>query len=257
MLSLGADCWVEANDDRETFTLFSENEPSPRLVDELIAYEHELQASAAAPREILRFPAHASGYSWFLVWLLALLFVYRWQDIDPSIVELGASSSIGFWREGEWWRPFTSLFLHGDILHLVGNLAGGLFFGLWVSRSIGAWLGWCLILLSGAVGNAITSGLMLPEPFQSIGASTAVFAGLGILVGIGFAHAMRQSAQRSLMRLTVPVLAGLVLLGWFGSGSPDGKTDVLGHVIGFSVGIPVGWACGWWQQPKREKTALS
>jgi membrane associated rhomboid family serine protease len=42
------------------------------------------------------------------------------------------------------------------------------------------------------------------------------------------------------MRIAAPVLAGVVLLGWFGGGQQNGNTDVLGHVFGFASGLALG-----------------
>jgi membrane associated rhomboid family serine protease len=124
--------------------------------------------------------------------------------------------------------------------HLAGNLICGLFFGTLVARLIGPWLAWALILACGSIGNLLTSLLTWPESFVSIGASTAVFGALGILSGIGFMALLREKARLPWMRLSAPVLAGIILLGWFGGGQQNGNTDVLGHVFGFASGLAVG-----------------
>ncbi len=112
-----------------------------------------------------------------------------------------------------------------------------------VSRLIGPLLGWTMILACGTLGNAVTSMLTYPHPFVSIGASTAVFAALGILSGVGIAETLRERARLPWVRIMAPVFSGIILLGWLGGGH-DPQTDVLGHVFGFSSGLAAGAAVG-------------
>ena len=123
-------------------------------------------------------------------------------------------------------------------------LLSGLFFGTLVSRSIGPWRGWALILVCGTIGNTLTSAITWPDSFTSIGASTAAFGALGILAGLGFATTLRQRVRLPWARIAAPVLAGIILLGWLGGGSEGGNTDVLGHVFGFGTGLTAGIAIG-------------
>jgi membrane associated rhomboid family serine protease len=222
------------------FTLHADPVAAPAVVRELEAYENEKDAPVRPePREREWF-RHRAGWDVYLIWLLALVACFVWQNNDPSLVEWAASSSKDLLGRHEWWRPFTGLFLHADVPHLAGNLLSGLFFGTLVARSIGPWSGWVLILACGTAGNLLTSLITWPESFVSIGASTAVFGALGILSGIGFIAMLRQRARLPWARIAAPVLAGIVLLGWLGGGQTSGNTDVLGHVFGFASGLAAG-----------------
>ncbi|MEN9975239.1 MAG: hypothetical protein RLZZ282_1245, partial [Verrucomicrobiota bacterium] len=167
-----------------------------------------------------------------------------WQSEHPAFVAWGASSSTGFIGAHQWWRPFTALFLHADFGHLIGNLLSGLLFGTLVARSIGPLRAWGLILVCGTLGNALTSAITYPEPFVSIGASTAVFGALSILSGIGFASMLRVQMSLPWAKITAPLVAGIILLGWLGGGSHGGNTDVLGHLGGFAAGLIAGLLIG-------------
>jgi membrane associated rhomboid family serine protease len=170
--------------------------------------------------------------------------IHLFQHSTPWLDDHAASSSIDLIENHEWWRPFTALFLHADAPHLIGNLLSGMLFGTLVSRSIGPVRGWALILLCGTLGNVATSALTWPESFVSLGASTAVFGALGILSGLGFAAMLHHRFRLSWVRTIAPVLAGIVILGWIGGGSPNGNTDVLGHVFGFTSGLAAGLITG-------------
>ena len=81
---------------------------------------------------------------------------------------------------------------------------------------------------------------MQPETHTSIGASTAVFAALGLLV----AHALRNRGpvRETLLKRWSPLIGGVVLLAMTGVGGE--RTDVMAHVTGFVAGMLMGWlAC--------------
>ena len=242
-LAMGESCCVVPTGQSHEFSLLVETAAVGKIHDELVQYADEQSQPAPKPlamREIFRFPA---GWDAVGLWVFSLLMVFYWQSRDPSIVDRAASSGVGLFRNGEWWRPFTSLFLHADLQHLLGNILSGTLFGTLVSRSLGAWRGWALILASGVLGNILTCLLTLPEPFVSIGASTAVFGALGILSGIGLSSMRRSGPHLPLARTTAPLIAGIVLLGWLGVGQPGDNTDVLGHVMGFCSGLAAGLIC--------------
>ena len=240
ILAMGEACWVAKFEDHEGYSLLVEPTVTGRVSRELRDYDQEQDIPAPKtrrPQEIFRYPA---GWDVAGIWVFCVLMVFFWQNKDPMLAERASSSSIGLIRNLEWWRPFTALFLHADPQHLMGNILSGLLFGTLVSRSLGPWRGWALILASGTAGNTITSIVTYPESFVSLGASTAVFGALGILSGLGFS-AMRQSRLRlPLAKTTAPIIAGVVLLGMMGGGGPGGNTDVLGHIFGFCSGLAIG-----------------
>lgn len=255
ILAMGEACRVAAAATPGEFDLHAEALPAPRISEELDAYGQDEALPVerkAAPGEWTR---HSPGHALCAIWILALVAVFQWQAQDPSLVRRAASSSIGLIENGEWWRPITALFLHADVTHLAGNLVSGSIFGVLVARSVGPFRGWAMILGCGALGNAITCGLIYPERFLSIGASTAVFAALGILTGLGAAESMRERARRPWLRITAPLVAGFILLGWLG-GATEGNTDVMGHVFGFASGLAAGVAAGM-LEGKRIREALS
>jgi len=246
ILAMGEACWVSVSEDGQTYQLHAEPQPTAEILDELQIYKGEQRAAELArnhpePLETFHFSA---GWEILGLWAASLLVVFYQQLHDLSLVGRAASSSVGLIERHEWWRPFTALFLHSDAGHLAGNLASGVVFGALVSRSLGPLRAWFLILACGTLGNILTSLLNYPQPFISLGASTAVFAALGILTGLGFTISLRQQSGRSWARVAAPVLAGLVLLGWLGGGGPNTNTDVLGHAFGFGSGLISGVIVG-------------
>lgn len=138
--------------------------------------------------------------------------------------------------EGQVWRTITALTLHADLPHLISNIAYGSLFGFMSGRLLGGGVGWLTVLVAGGIGNGINAWVRGGDHF-SIGASTAVFAALGILV----AHALRPpiGSERSLVQRWTPLVGGVLMLSLTGLGGD--RTDVGAHVCGFVAGMLLGW----------------
>lgn len=137
-------------------------------------------------------------------------------------------------RAGEWWRTVTALTLHSGLPHLAGNIVFGALFGLFAGRLLGSGVAWSTIVTTGALGNLLNT-LLLESTHRSIGASTAVFAALGLVTGYVW-RARLMSQERWVYRFG-PIVGGLALLMYTGTGSGDGTTDVGAHLCGFVCGL--------------------
>ena len=147
-----------------------------------------------------------------------------------SIGDLDAGS------RNEWWRAITALTLHLDQEHLLGNLLFGAAAGMAVGRLLGPGLAWASILGAAALAN-YAEVLIAPSTHRAVGASTAVFAALGLLTGMAWRQ--RFNVRERLWYRWAPLIAGLCLLTLLGAG--NARVDVLGHALGFIFGTGVGW----------------
>ncbi len=135
--------------------------------------------------------------------------------------------------QGDWWRLITSLTLHADLLHLLGNMVIGGVFMVRLCRDLGAGAGWSLVLASGMLGN-LTNALLQHPDHRAVGASTAVFGAVGLLAAIGlirYRHNLRK-------RWPIPIAAALALLALLGSSGE--RTDLGAHLFGFACGFGLG-----------------
>jgi rhomboid protease GluP len=139
----------------------------------------------------------------------------------------------------EWWRVVTALTLHADVGHLISNLAFGVVLGYLASRSLGGGMAWAGILVAAMMGNALDA-IWMPEEQRSIGASTAVFAALGILSA--YAWVLETASDLRWAKRLGPLIAGVMLLGFLGAGGE--RTDVVAHVTGFISGCVLGVILG-------------
>ena len=239
VLAMNLDCWMRMGAGGQSYALYADSAFQIAIREEFRLYTEEQSVPGDQRQEV---PLYGSGIEFFLLWAMILVFVFMSQT--EAMVGDYCSSSLGIFERGEWYRAITSLFLHADVPHLVGNLLIGGIFCLFVAHTLGPLLGWIAILASGALGNLATSWLHYPEAFKSLGASTATFGALGLLVGSSAWVAWHGRSMRRLGGAALPVIAGAILLGWFGTGGgdPASQVDVLAHVMGFGTGAVLGLA---------------
>lgn len=217
--------------------------------EDAVAVADELRAVAelaARPRHFgaTRFHEFSFGYRSFFLYAFILIGCFVWQQSGPAL-EAGRGDATAMMDGGQWARAVTALMLHGDVVHLVSNLVAGMGFAFCVARFFGAASAWLLILLGGALGNALNAWVYYPEAHYSIGASTAVFAALGLLTGAGAWVALSEARQSWMMPpWFIPVFGGVTLLGLvgIGDGSLNGIVDVAAHISGFFCGSLLGLA---------------
>jgi rhomboid protease GluP len=158
------------------------------------------------PVTILLLVAIAAGYVLQLV-------------TGDSLTVLGANYGPAI-RGGQYWRPVTSMFLHGGIVHLALNA--------WALFQIGALLellvgsSWMLVVyFSTGIAGSLASALFTQQP--SVGASGAIFGLLGALVHYGrksgssliHAEAMRYAVILFVFGLIMPGVDNYAHAGGF------------------------------------------
>jgi membrane associated rhomboid family serine protease len=83
-------------------------------------------------------------------------------------------------HDHEWWRLFTSMFLHASILHIAFNMFALYVIGTQVEQYLGRSRYIGLYLVSGLAGGA---GAVVQAPYQPVvGASGAIFGILGAML---------------------------------------------------------------------------
>jgi membrane associated rhomboid family serine protease len=137
-------------------------------------------------------------------------------------------------RAGELWRVVTALTLHADLAHYAANAGFGALFGALAGRVYGVGRAWLAILVAGALANALNA-IAMPAGRVSLGASTAVFAALGLLCVFRWPD-VRRRARLGIR--SASVIAAVVLLALLGTG--DEHTDIVAHALGFVCGMALG-----------------
>jgi rhomboid protease GluP len=169
------------------------------------------------------------------VLLMGALFIF-YLTTGPWAAEsvwfaAGAVNSERILMGGEWWRLVTSLTLHADPVHLLGNLFIGGVLVHFLCKRLGSGLGLFLLLLSGTLGNLVNV-LLRPE-HQAVGFSTALFGAVGLLSGLQ----MRRGVG-SVKAILLPLGAALSLLAFLGAEGE--RTDLGAHFWGLAAGLVLG-----------------
>lgn len=144
------------------------------------------------------------------------------------------------------WQWLTCMFMHADIMHLIGNMIFLWSFGLLLEGKLGWWLFCLLYLGTGMFQSFAEQTLLFFQSGASLGASGAIFSLLALVV----IFAPLNSFETFLFfgfrvfLIEVPILVfGVIYLFMNGlffvlSGGSYG-TEAL-HLIGFFVGVPIG-----------------
>ena len=149
---------------------------------------------------------------WYGARLLAVFFALHTDLFNRDWLGAGRLEA-GALLRGEWWRAVTALTLHIELDHLGGNLAFGGFFGYFIGRYLGPGVGWLAVLLAAGGANVLNAWAQ-GAAHRSIGASTAVFAALGLLAAYTWRRGfLRDTPWRARI---APIVAGLGLLGVHG-----------------------------------------
>jgi membrane associated rhomboid family serine protease len=105
------------------------------------------------------------------------------------------------------------------------------------------------VVAAGAGGN-ILNALIRPPLHTSIGASTAVFAAIGLLAALQ----QRRGRRSDGLHNWAPLAGGVMLLTFLGLSGE--QTDVLAHVFGFLAGLGLGSLLAWMDRPWPKDRAL-
>jgi len=146
-----------------------------------------------------------------------------------NLVRLGGLVPGFVTADGEWYRVFTAMFLHGSVPHFLMNMLALYFLGTAMERGIGPIRYLALYLVAGIGGDVAI--VFLGEPYVlTIGASGALYGVMAALFYITLAKKnwFVPAAVRSIRRM---IAINFVITFLF----PN--ISILGHVAGFLAGL--------------------
>jgi membrane associated rhomboid family serine protease len=225
---------------------------SPALLhgayEEMSRYSAERSVPREIPRPVEPFAGAAVGAIGYTLVLLIIAYcagagVFGVDWLTVGSLNVGAAS--------EWWRAVTALTLHLDQEHLLGNLLFGVVAGIAAGRLLGPGVAWGSIVGAGVLAN-YAEILVAPPSHRAVGASTAVFAALGLLAGLAWRQRLTLRERR--WYRWAPLIAGVCLLTLLGAGNIH--VDVLGHALGFLFGVGVGWVYARAEIPRSRSNLL-
>jgi rhomboid protease GluP len=173
-------------------------------------------------------------FDWFsVVWVVVLILFFQVSANNEAFRNAGWLDAKGV-SSGQWWRLFTAMQLHANLVHLVSNLSiGVVLLGLAMGR-YGTGVGLLAAYLAGTGGN-VASFLIYRGSFHGLGASGMVMGALGLLAAQAFTWTQLSHKPKSF--LIAGLAAGVLLFALFGM-TPG--TDMVAHFGGFVSGLIIG-----------------
>ncbi len=222
-----------------------------RSVDAIRAYEEENEDFRPPPPVRERLPFRSTLAAPMLAAAIAVFsLVTGPAALRSAWFTAGTADNVRI-LHGEVYRTVTALTLHADAAHVLGNAIAGTVFLGFLFRRLGVGRGIFLTVVAGALANWANAALhiLLHQAHRSIGASTAVFAAVGLLAATQLTFNHHTGVRRWTDRVG-PLVGGVALLGMLGSSA---QSDLWAHLLGLAVGMVVGVAV---LLPKRARTPL-
>jgi membrane associated rhomboid family serine protease len=170
---------------------------------------------------------------------VAFLFEISFGDWnDPEVLHrIGALEPYAVVVQGEYWRLFTALFLHGGFLHLLFNLFALYVLGPPLERSIGAARFAVCYLISGLASSAGVVALTvmgLVHVGQLVGASGCIMGIVGAWAGFLLRHRHAPHAKQRLANVVMIVAIQIA----FDLSTP--QVSMAAHLCGLIAGFCLG-----------------
>ena len=170
------------------------------------------------------------------------VFVYTFQNL-PHFIETYGFSSDSF-AKGDYLNAITAMFMHANILHIVGNMLVLFFVGRSIEQNLGKLTYLLVYFLSGIIANL--GVLLLPFIGSSatvVGASAAISG----LIGLGAFKLSGKWILSPIRFIPLPmpfIVAGALyaLLNFYGLFILNKPFASAGHLIGGFIGALFGLA---------------
>lgn len=197
------------------------------------------------PREYNIKPHRTPYMTWALMLLNTVIFALYGFDYDASdwVASHLAFNSLSILQGEQWWSFISYQFLHGGLVHLVGNM-----YFLWIigdnlEDALGPWrfLGYYLLCGVAAAVLELLVSLTFGRDLLMVGASGAI-AGLFGMYLLWFRHASLSFMFIVWQKKLSPIWYFIIwaAMNIFGLLSMDMGVAYAAHLGGFGVGLIIG-----------------
>jgi membrane associated rhomboid family serine protease len=186
----------------------------------------------------LRSPFRYSFFNASLVLIGINVLVYAMGSMFRELPLYLGMMPIAMVRLGWIWQPFTYMFVHGSLQHLLFNMLGLFFFGSYVERELGSKEFLLYYLLTGTLAGIFSFGayaLTGAWGVRLVGASGAVYA---VLLAFAVINPRARIYIWGILPVPAAVLVGAytVIELWSEIFSYGGNIAHLTHLAGFGFG---------------------
>ena len=195
------------------------------------------ESKSKIAEKIFSFKKPIVTYSLIFICILVFILMYvlgNGSTDNYTLLVFGANVDT-LTKNGDYYRLFTSMFLHIGILHLLCNMYSLYIIGKEVENVFGKVKYLIIYLLSGIAGSILS--LAFNHNTICAGASGAIFGLLGALLYFGYYY--RTYLGVTLTRSIIPVIVLNLIIGFTSSG-----IDNAAHIGGLVGGIVTAMAVG-------------
>ena len=195
------------------------------------------ESKSKIAEKIFSFKKPIITYSIIFICVLVFILMYILGNgsTDNYTLLLFGANLDALTKNGDYYRLFTSMFLHIGIMHLLCNMYSLYIIGKEVENVFGKWKYLVIYILSGIAGSILS--LSFNHNTICAGASGAIFGLLGALLYFGYYY--RPYLGATLTRSIIPVIAINLIIGFLDSG-----IDNFAHIGGLVGGLLVAMAVG-------------
>jgi rhomboid protease GluP len=184
-------------------------------------------------------PVYRPYVTYTLIGICVIVYLLQLATQTFLIVDIPAEWGVkanNLIMQGQLWRLITPIFLHGSIFHIGFNMYALFYLGTTLEKFYRHRRFLVLFLLSGYAGNVIS---FMFSPYQSLGASTAIFGLLGAEGVLIYQNReiFGSIARRALSQVVMIAVVNLII------GLTPG-IDNFGHIGGLMGGTLFAWFGG-------------
>ncbi len=188
-------------------------------------------------RQVVRTRFVLSQYPGLITYILVAInvIVFAITTLNQNVANAGAQIN-PLVAQGEYWRVFTAMFLHANIIHIAFNMLSLFFVGRAIEVFYGKWRYLVIYLLSGIAGGILF--FFTSPDGTAVGASGAIF---GIFGALGVFYIVNRRSLGAYGRGAIGnwvFWIGLNLV--FGLTNPD--IALFAHIGGLVAGMLIAFA---------------
>lgn len=134
---------------------------------------------------------------------------------------------------GEWWRLLTNTFMHGGLMHILANMFGLLFVGIFLEPVLGKTKYLTIYLFTGIVASL--ASIWWYEATVSVGASGAIFGLYGFFLATLLLKVFPSDFGKTFLMSTLVFVGFNLVMGF--TGGIDNAAHIGGLISGFILGL--------------------
>ncbi|MGH1516388.1 rhomboid family intramembrane serine protease [Chryseobacterium sp. JK1] len=138
---------------------------------------------------------------------------------------------------GQWWRLLTCMFLHGGLIHILTNMMGLMFVGIFIEPLLGRLKFTLIYLITGLIGSL--ASIAWYDGAIGVGASGAIFGLYGFFLACMLMKIFHPDFTKAFLFSTIIFMGVNLLMGVLGG--IDNAAHIGGLVSGFIIGVIIAW----------------